>query len=214
MWNWMHSPWRRTLRGHSERGVALPGVLLLAAFLVGVTGWLVGHVRTDVGMRTANEEALLGRRLAESALQSAAMALGQQSDWMRVDALALVLPCPSSAVPIVPADELTDRTWLQDDMNASSRWGSDTPVWQPLWTCHAAGVLGRWPARGPNPSVVVWVADDPEGDGLPLRSGNQRLLLAAVAHVDAEARGEASATVWRTGPGAPVLLAAWRAPGG
>ena len=56
MWNSTHSPWRPTLRGHSERGVALPGVLLLAAFLVGVTGWLVGHVRTDVGMRTANEE--------------------------------------------------------------------------------------------------------------------------------------------------------------
>jgi hypothetical protein len=214
MWNSTHSPWPPTSRGHSERGVALPGVLLLAAFLVGVTGWLAGHVRTDVGMRTANEEALLGRRLAESALQSAAMALGQQPDWAPVDTLALALPCPSSAVPVVSADEPVDRAWLQDEMNASSRWGPDTPLWQPLWACHAAGLLGHWPARGSNPSVVVWVADEPEGDGLPLRSGNQRLLLAAVAHVGGEARGEASATVWRTGPGSPVVLAAWRATGG
>ena len=98
MWNSTRSSWRRTLRGRSERGVALPGVLLLAAFLVGVTGWLVGHVRTDIDMRAANEEALLGSRLAESALQSVAMALGQQPDWMPVDALALALPltlpCP------------------------------------------------------------------------------------------------------------------------
>ncbi|WP_157899611.1 hypothetical protein [Luteitalea pratensis] len=206
------------MRGHSERGVALPGVLLLAAFLVGVTGWLVGHVRTDIEMRAANEEALLGSRLAESALQSVAMALGQQPDWTAVDALAvalpLTLPCPSSPVAVVPADEPTERNWLQDAMNASSRWGPDTPVWQPLWACHAAGVLGQWPARGRNPSVLVWVADDPEGDGQPLRSGNQRLMLAAVAHVGGQARGEASATVWRTGAGRPILLAAWRTTGG
>ena len=91
MWNSTHSPWRRTWRGHNERGVALPGVLLLAAFLVGVTGWLAGHVRTDVGMRTANEEALLGRRLAESALQSAAMALGQQPDWVQIDTYGCIM---------------------------------------------------------------------------------------------------------------------------
>ena len=115
---------------------------------------------------------------------------------------------------MVPADEPTERNWLQDATNASSRWGPDTPAWQPLWACHAAGVLGHWPARGRNPSVLVWVADDPEGDGQPLRSGNQRLLLTAVAHAGGDARGEASATVWRTGPGAPVLLAAWRTTGG
>ena len=76
MWNSTHSSWRRTWRGHSERGVALPGVLLLAAFLVGVTGWLVGHVRTDVGMRTANEEALLG-----SAARRIGLAVGRDGAW-------------------------------------------------------------------------------------------------------------------------------------
>ena len=83
---------------------------------------------------------------------------------------------------------------------SGSRSGRATPL----------GCWGTGPSRGSNPSVVVWVADDPEGDGLPLRSGNQRLLLAAVAHVGGDARGEASATVWRTGPGSPVVLAAWQ----
>ena len=218
MWNSIRSSWRRTSRGRSERGVALPGVLLLAAFLVGVTGWLIGHVRTDVEMRAANEDALIASRVAEAAVQSVAMALGQQQDWLAVDSLALAmplaLPCPSSVAPAVAVDEPAERQWLQAAMTASSRWGADTPVWQPLWACHAAGVLGQWPARGRNPSVLIWVADDPEGDGQPLRSGNQRLLLAAVANAGGGARGEASATVWRTGPGAPVVLAAWRTTGG
>jgi hypothetical protein len=218
MWNSKRSSWLPTLRGPSERGVALPGVLLMAAFLVGVTGWLVGHVQTDTAMRVAGEDALAGSRLAESALQSVAMALGQQPDWVAVDtlslALPLTLPCPASALVVVPVDETRERAWLQDDTDASSRWGPDTPAWQPLWTCHGAGVLGQWPARGANPSVLVWVADDPEGDGQPLRSGNQRLLLSAVARTGGDARGEASATVWRTGPGTPVLLAAWRPTGG
>ena len=218
MWSSTRSWWLPTLRGPSERGIALPGVLLLAAFLVGVTGWLVGHVRTDIAMRMANEEAFAGGRLAESALQSVATALSQQVDWMPVDTLgvglALTLPCPVSPVPVVPVDEARERAWLQTDTDASGRWGPDTPAWQPLWACHGSGVLGHWPVRGANPSVLVWVADDPEGDGQPLRSGNQRLLLAAVAHARGDARGQASATVWRTGPGAPVLLAAWRSTGG
>ena len=75
----------------------------------------------------------------------------------------------------------------------------------------AGALASSWPRI---PSVLVWVADDPEGDGQPLRSGNQRLLLTAVAHAGGDARGEASATVWRTGPGAPVVLAAWRTTGG
>jgi hypothetical protein len=193
-------------------------VLLLAMFLVGVTGWLVGHVRVDTEMRAANEDALVGNRLAEAALQSVAMALGQQPDWTPVDTLAvalpLTLPCPSSTAPLVTADEPRERAWLQNETNAGSRWGADTPAWQPLWACHAAGVLGQWPARGSNPSVMVWVADDPEGDGQPLRSGNQRLLLTAVVHAGGGARGEAAATVWRTGPGTPMLLASWRTTGG
>jgi hypothetical protein len=196
--------------------VALPGVLLLAAFLVGVTGWLVGHVRADIDMRAANDEALVGNRLAEAALQSVAMALGQHPDWSAVDMLgsSLPLPCPAPAAPVVPANESRERSWLQAQTNASSRWGPDTSSWQPLWACHAAGVLGQWPGHGRIPAVLVWVADDPEGDAQPLRSANQRLLLAAVAQAAGDARSEARATVWRTGPGGPVLLAAWRTSGG
>ena len=210
MWNSTRSSWRQTWRGHSERGVALPGVLLLAAFLVGVSGWLVGHARSDAMMRAANEEGVVAVKLAESVLQSVAMALGHQPDWVLLDALTVALPCPPPDSPVVPVDEPAERSWLQASMDASSRWGPDTPSWQPLWACHAAAVLGRWPVRGPSPAVLVWVADDPEGDGQPLRSGNQRLMLTAVAYTAGDARGGASATVWRTGPGEPLLLAAWR----
>lgn len=214
MWNWTCSSRPPTSRGRSERGVALPGVVLLAAFLVGVTGWLVGHHTTDVAMMAALEDANTGARLAEAAVQSVAMALQQQPDWTTVDALALALPCPGAPTTVAPLDEVAERRWIQAEMAAGSRWGTDTPEWQPVWLCHGTGVLGRWPARGATPAVAVWVADDPEGDGQPLRSVNQRLLVTAVARTAGEARGAASATVSRMAPGAPVELASWRVAAG
>ena len=214
MWNWIRWLPRRTSPGRSERGVALPGVLLLAAFLVGITGWSVGHMRTDAGLAAALEESHRATRLAEAAVQSVAMALADQPDWGPVNALPLALGCPAAPAAVVTVDEPQERTWLQNEIEAGSRWGLDTPTWRPLWACHAHGILGRWPAPGAIPSVVVWVADDPEGDAQPLRSTNERLLLTAVARVGATARGEAAATVVRAGPGAPVVLAAWRVAAG
>ena len=214
MWNSTSSSRPRTSRGRSERGVALPGVLLVAAFLVGVTGWLIGHLRTDTAMTMAIEDTHVGGRVAEAALQTVALALGEIPDWTAVDGLPLALACPPASAGPVALDEAAERVWLQADTNANSRWGPDTPQWQPLWACHAQGVLGRWPTRGAAPAVVVWVADDPEGDGLPLRSLNQRLLLAAMARVGGEARGAATVTITRSGPGAPVTLGAWRTASG
>ena len=214
MWNSTCSSPPRTCRGRSDLGVALPGVLVLAAFLVGVTGWLIGHLRTDTAMTMAIEDTHSGGRVAEAALQIAALALGQVTDWTAVDGLSLALACPPASVGPVVLDAAAERVWLQADTDANSRWGPDTPQWQLLWTCHAEGVLGRWPTRGAAPSVVVWVADDPEGDGLPLRSANQRLLLAAVANAGGEARGGASVSITRSGPGAPVTLGAWRTASG
>ena len=86
-------------------------------------------------------------------------------------------------------------------MNASSRWGPTRRSGSRSGRAMPPACWGSGRLVAANPSVLVWVADDPEGDGQPLRSGNQRLLLTAVAHVGGEARGEASATVWRTGPG-------------
>lgn len=214
MWNWTCSSRRRISRGRNDGGVALPGVLLLAAFLVGITGWLVGHLRTDVALTAALEDAHTAARVAEAAVQAVALALAQQADWTTVDALALAPPCPGAPAVVAPLDEVAERGWIQAEMDAGSRWGTDTPEWQPVWLCHGTGVLGRWPARGATPAVAVWVADDPEGDGQPLRSVNQRLLVTAVARTVGEARGAASATVSRVAPGSPVELASWRVAAG
>jgi len=214
MWNWTPSSPCRTSRGDSDRGVALPGVLLLAAFLVGVTGWLVGHVRSDLALRISLDESSTAARVAEAAVEAVGMALGQQADWTFVDALTTSLICPTSPGTVVVLSEIAERTWVQAETNAASRWGADTPAWQPIWSCHAAGLLGRWPLRGAIPSVVVWVADDPEGDGQPLRSLNQQLLVTAVARAGSRTLGEASVTVTRASPGAPVELVAWRSAGG
>ena len=214
MWSWTPSSPCPTSRGGNERGVALPGVLLLAAFLVGVTGWLVGHVRSDRALRVSLDESSMATRVAEAAVEAVGMALGQQTDWTFVDALAPALVCPAPPGSVVVLSEVMERLWLQAETNAASRWGADTPAWQPVWTCHAAALLGRWPVRGAIPSVVVWVADDPEADGQPLRSLNQRLLVTAVARAGSRTLGEASATVTRAGPGAPVELLAWRSAGG
>jgi hypothetical protein len=210
MWNWTCSPPPQTWRGRSDAGVALPGVLLLAAFLVGVTGWMVGHLRTDIALTAAIEDAHAGARVAEAAVQAVALALAQHADWTTVNALALGLPCPAALTTVAPLDEIVERSWIQAEMDAGSRWGADTPEWQPVWLCHGTGVLGRWPARGTTPAVAVWVADDPEGDGRPLHSANQRLLVTAVSRTAGAARGAASATVSRTMPGTPVTLDAWR----
>jgi len=214
MWSWTPSLPCPTWRGGNDRGVALPGVLLLAAFLVGVSGWLLGHVRSDLALRVALDESAMATRVAEAAVEAVALALGQQADWTFVDALAPVLACPASPGSVVAVSEVVERLWVQAETNSASRWGTDTPVWQPVWTCHAAGLLGRWPLRGAIPSVVVWVADDPEADGQPLRSLNQRLLVTAVARAGSRTLGEASATVTRASPGAPVELVAWRSIGG
>lgn len=203
-----------TSPGPSEQGMALPGVLLLAAFLVSVTGWLVGHTRTDVSLRAALEESHRATHVAEAALQSVAMSLQAVPDWTAVDALAAALVCPPAPAAVAALDEPEELAWLQREVAATSRWGADTPTWQPVWACHAAAVLGRWPDLGAIPSVAVWVADEPEGDRQPLRSTNQRLLLTAVARVGAGARGEATATLVRAGPGAAVELDAWRVAGG
>jgi hypothetical protein len=214
MWSWIRSSPCPTWRRGNDRGVALPGVLLLMAFLVGVSGWLVGHVRSDAALRIALDESSMATRVAEAAVEAVGMALGQQADWTFVDALAPALACPASPGVVVPVSEVMERLWVQAETNATSRWGADTPAWQAVWSCHAAGLLGRWPIPGVIPSVVVWVADDPEADGLPLRSLNQRLLVTAVARAGSRTLGEASATVTRVGPGAPVEVVAWRSAGG
>ena len=227
MWKWTSSPRRRTWPGASEncaagaaardsrqRGIALPGVLLLAAFLVGVTGWLVGHVRTDLVLAAEQEEEAAVTRLASAAVQAVALALGQLPDWTAVDGLATGLPCPAASMAVTPVDEPKERAWHQAASDAASRWGSDAPQWRLLWTCHGPGVLGRWPALGSAPLVIVWVADEPEGDNAPLTSANQRLMLHALAVGRGGARGTAAATVVRQAPGAPVVLAAWRGAAG
>lgn len=214
MWNWTRSSPLPIFRGRNDAGVALPGVLLLAAFLVSVTGWLVGHTRTELASRAALEQSHRATHVAEAAVQSVAMTLGRVPDWTAVDALDLALECRPAPAAVAAMDERLERIWLQGEMAATSRWGPDTPQWQLIWSCHADGLLGRWPDLGAIPSVVVWVADDPEGDARPLRSANQRLLLTAIARVGADARGEAGATVTRAAPGAAIQLAAWRVAGG
>ena len=219
MWCSMSSPMPRTWRGGSsdasrlargQRGVALPGVLVFAAVLVGITGWLLGHVRVDAflgRMSSADQQAV---RLAEGAAALVAMSLGAASDWAPVSSLGAAPACPAASAPVVPADAASERAWAQAETDASSRWGAETPQWQLAWHCHAAAVLGRWPGPGSVPVVLVWVADEPEGDGQPLVSTNQRLLVRALALGAGGMRGVVTGTIERAAPGAPVTLASWR----
>jgi hypothetical protein len=194
----------------AEHGVALPGVLLLAAFLVGVSGWMVGHVRSDLAVASAQDDEADAARLASAAVQAVAMALGRVPDWEVVSSLAMALPCPAGERPVIPTNAGREHAWLQADTDRGSRWGADTPLWHLLWTCHALGVHGRWSSPGALPPVLVWVADDPEGDASPLRSTNQRLWLHAVARGTGQSRATAAAVISRSAPGAPVVLESWR----
>lgn len=214
MWNSTCSRRRRRSRGRTDAGVALPGVLVFAAFLVGVSGWIAGHLRSDIVMTMELEEGNVAGRVAEAAVQEVALALGLAGDWTLVDSLPLALACPPAATAVTSVHEPTERAWLQAEVDAGGRWGSDTPQWHPLWICHGPGLLGRWPGRGAAPVVVVWVADDPEGDGQPTRSTNQRLLLAATAAGRDTARATVVAAIGRSSPGSPVRLLAWHAASG
>lgn len=202
-------PRRPFLHGHC-RGVALPGVLLIVALLVSVSGWLIGHLRDDVMQARVAATFEAQDALAAAALATVANTLTTVADWRPVSALGAAPVCPAGPGDVVAVDVVGESAWAQAETAASSRWGDDTPQWQSIWQCHAAGVLGRWPVPGSMPSVIVWVADDPEGDGLPARSANQRLLLRALAVGSGGARGIATATVERSAPGAPVRLVSWR----
>lgn len=195
---------------HHTRGVALPGVLLIVGLLVSVSGWLIGHLRDDVVQARVATTFDAQDGLAAAAVATVAAALAAAADWRPVTALGAAPVCPAGVVDAVPTDAAGETAWAQAETDASSRWGVDTPQWQLLWQCHAAGVLGRWPAPSRMPSVIVWVADDPEGDGLPGVSDNQRLLLRALALGAGGARGIATATIERAAPGAPVRLVSWR----
>ena len=195
---------------HSARGVALPGVLLLAALLVGVTGWLVGHVRTDQLVALASDADEDADRVAQAAIEAVALALGGTSDWGPAGLVAIPLGCPAATRPPVALDATAERGRVQAAVDAGSRWGADTPRFEIGWHCHADGLLAGQSASAANPAVVVLIADEPEGDGRPELSQNQRLLLRAVSRGAASSRGEASATVVRPAPGAPVVLAAFR----
>jgi hypothetical protein len=221
MSKWTSSSRRRILPGRSDvrlrpsgyggqAGIALPGVLVLSAVLVGVSGWLVGHLRVETALAFELEEAHVASRVAEAALQAAALALGQAPDWTIVGGLGAGLVCPASGLAVVAIDEASERSWLQAETDAGSRWGADSPRWQTLWSCHGPGVLARWPHRHQAPGVVVWVADDPEGDGRPDRDTNQRLVLAAVARGREGVRASARAAIARSSPGAGVRLLAWQ----
>ncbi|HTU99155.1 MAG TPA: hypothetical protein VMF13_01355 [Luteitalea sp.] len=194
----------------SARGVALPGVLLLSAFLIGVTGWLVGHVRTDQMVARFSDADDEAERVAQAAVESVALALGSTMDWRPAGLAAVSLACPAATRLPVTMDVGEERARVQSVVDAGSRWGSDRPRFEVAWQCHAEGVLTRWPAGAVNPAVVVLIADEPEGDGLPGISQNERLLVRAVSRGAADSRGEASATITRTAPGAPVVLEAFR----
>lgn len=190
--------------------MALPGVLLLALFLVSVSGWLLGHVRTNQELAWSDVEARAVSRAADAGVAFSAQGLAGIVDWHVLDALSGALACPATGAPVTAVDAAQESSTLQASTNARSRWGSNTPQWRLLLTCHAPGVLGNWRDAARAPALLVWVADDPETDGDPLQSANQRLLLRAQASGSRGLRAEVTATVARTTPGAPVTLEAWR----
>ncbi|MGI8672557.1 MAG: hypothetical protein ACR2LU_08100 [Luteitalea sp.] len=202
---------RPSWRGSCSRdGVALPAVLLLAAFLVAVSGWLLGHVRTEQEMARAGDHVDQARRTAAAGLEIAAAALGGVADWTVIAGLVVSVPCPLSDRAPVAIDAGAETVALQAQWDAASRWGRNTPRWQLAWQCDAAGVFGRWPARSAPPALLVWLADQPEADGVPDEDSDGRVMVHALAVGPGAARATASASVQRAGPGGQVSLAAWR----
>ncbi|MFN8059713.1 MAG: hypothetical protein U0Q12_11190 [Vicinamibacterales bacterium] len=198
-----------------ERGLALV-VALVAVLLVSALGSaLVSMTTTELRIAGSGYDAEATRTAAHAAIDVGAWAVGRATSLTALldgsERSTLLGP----AVAILPGDAgrrvdvAVETARLQAETTAGRSWGVETPRWRPIVSGPLTTLLGLSPHASVQ-YVVVWLADDLEGDGNPLVDGNRIVWLHAEAfgatrgHHAVEAALECDPT-W-----APFVRIVWR----
>lgn len=199
-----------TRRTHDRRGAALPAVLLVTFWLIGVTGWLVAHTMWDQRVARVEHLSMSLDQAADAMAEAMAVEVGRVADWAVLAGAPVWLPCPAGGAAVPPAIDLPGETArLQAGVAAMSRWTPvETPTWQYVTGCDAAALLGAW--RGPetSPWVLAWVAAGPGAAPAPAPLAQLVLHVVAV-RVDGGRRARTVTLRRFAGEAAPRIVG-WR----
>jgi hypothetical protein len=189
-----------------QRGTALLLALVLTAALAAIVAVLALAARTETLIAGRFAQGLEGRYLAHGALERVLADFETSDDWTPL--LAEGRWALSVSDPTVPLEIGGARLTLccgPDSVSAEVQrragsprsFGGDTPIWR----LYAWAPAAAW-EPAPRPFyAAVWVADDPDdGDGDPLRDGNGRLSLMALAFGPGGTRAGVRAVVGRPRP--------------
>jgi hypothetical protein len=202
-----------------EKGAALIIALLVAVLLGALAAGAITIAMTDTLIADSHRAAHEAACASEAALDRALHDLAALADW----SLALAPP-PANVVSTfndgrtvasAPDGRRLDLIRLTVDRQADSdsRDGPFlAPADRPQWRLYAHAPIADLPVdgpAGPPAYLIVWVADDADGDGDPLADGNSQVLVRAEAYGIGARRGVEAAI--RRGPGAVVQVLARRA---
>lgn len=200
--------------GPGQRGAALLLALLMTLVLAAIGAGLIAVTVTDTLISGAHRTGYETMYAAEAALERAIHDLAPLADWSPV-----LVPAPGNlvstfidgqAAPGAPDGSQLDIAALtaerQRTSDARETFVQATDL--PRWQLYAQGPLGTLPAAAPGPPayLLVWVADDAEGDGDPTHDSNGQILVYAEAHGTGGARRALEATVRRARPGVVEVL--------
>lgn len=194
----------------SQRGAALLIAILLAVVLGALAAGVVTGTITETAIASAHRCALEASYAAEAAFERAVYDLALIPDWTVV-----LSSSPSSqtstftdgqTAPRAPDGRRLDiaRLSAERQRDSDARDGSfiDAADW-PRWQLYAQGALDELatPATGPPAYLVVWVADDGDGDGDPTRDSNGQILVHAEAYGVGGARRAVEGAIKMSAPG-------------
>jgi hypothetical protein len=204
------------VRVADERGAALFIALLVAVILGALAAGLVAVTITETMISSAHRSVQEAAFAAEAGLERAIHDLATVSDW------SSVLSAPPANLTSTFMDGLSTirtpdgRTFEVASLTSERQRTSDArdgpslavPDW-PLWRLYAQGSLDRLPSPGPvSPAyLLVWVADDGEGDGDPGVDSNGQILVHAEAYGASGARRGVEAAIRRAQPPVVQVLA-------
>lgn len=192
------------------RGGALPGVLMVMAWLTAIGGWLLAHVVWDQRVASVDTTTTALAAVADAMGEAARREVGRVADWQALTTADAPRPCPGGGSALPPEIDVAQATArLQAATDALSRWPSAArPAWRLFTACPATALLGQWRGRLEPPWALAWVADDPDGGvdgGAPIQ-----LVLHVVATRPAGGWTTRTLTIRRYPAQMQPRLVAWR----
>lgn len=204
---------REAWRPASERGIALVLVLMMLAVLSVVGGAVVLLAGVETRLMALERVRVVGRGLAEVAIERALQDLARAPDWSAVlsgDSRSSF--SGGSETPEVAGWGVLDlrRQTIAIQAEVGTEWGTDAPQWRLYGHGPAADLLSGLGTPGALSQTgfytAVWVADDEgDGDGRPSVDRNGVIVVRAEAFGPYGSRQGWLRTIKRTGAGVEVI---------